>query len=610
MNNANIRTTNKNVHETLDQQISEIESRELDTIDILKNIRIKNKKGLVIAYLNIDSIRNKIEPLKLMVSKYVDILTIAETKIDETFTTSQFMIEGIEEPFRKDRNKNGGGLLTYAREGIYIKELKNYKFPNDIEICATEIKLRTKKLLLLSIYRPPSQCPSYFFEEIEKGINFFSNKFENLIVMGDFNCEVGDSAIKAFMDTYTLVNLIKNPTCHKSDSPPCIDLILTNCKSHFQNTTNVETGLSDFHVMILSILKGDFIKRGPKIITYRDYKQFDIPSFRSEISNPQILNCRDYGNIDILVKSLLNKYAPIKRKYVRANDGPFTTKELRKAIMHRSKLKNTYNKNKNDESHKAYKRQRNRCVKLLRNAKNSYFRNIDLSNLTDNRKFWKAIKPVFADKIQTAPSITLEENGELISDDRKIAELCNNYFLNITQDLGIQEDFAHISITNGVSDPIDKAIEKYKNHPSILKIKEMYPNPQPFEFREVDSREIWDQINKLNTRKAAPIESVPAKIFKEYADIFSEILQRTFNEDLANTKFPEELKLGDISSLHKKDDKFNKKIINLSLSYHQRQKYMRELWNHKLHPLLKTFYHQCYVVSEGITVPNIFYSDL
>ena len=248
----------------------------------------------------------------------------------------------------------------------------------------------------------------------------------------DFNCEVGDSAIKAFMDTYTLVNLIKNPTCHKSDSPRCIDLILTNCKSHFQNTTNVETGLSDFHVMILSILKGDFIKRGPKIITYRDYKQFDIPSFRSEISNPQILNCRDYGNIDILVKTLLNKYAPIKRKYVRANDGPFMTKELLKAIMHRSKLKNTYNKNKSDEDHKAYKRQRNRCVKLLRNAKNSYFRNIDLSNLTDNRKFWKAIKPVFAYKIQTAPSIPLEKNGELISDDRKIAELFNNYFLNIT----------------------------------------------------------------------------------------------------------------------------------------------------------------------------------
>ena len=95
------------------------------------------------------------------------------------------------------------------------------------------------------------------------------------------------------------------------------------------------------------------------------------------------------------------------------------TIELRKAIMHRSKLMNRYNKNKNDENREVYKQQRNRCVKLLRNAKDSYFRNIDLSTLTDNRKFWKAIKPVFA-KVKTASSITSEENGEQIDNDRKI----------------------------------------------------------------------------------------------------------------------------------------------------------------------------------------------
>ena len=141
MNNININTVNESpesyVHETVDEKIPETDSCELNTVDILK-------KGLVIAYLNINSIRNKIETLKLLVSKYVEILTIAENKIDETFTTSQFMIEGFGEPFRKDRNKNGGGLLTYAKEGILVKKLTSYKFPNDIEICTTEIKLRTK----------------------------------------------------------------------------------------------------------------------------------------------------------------------------------------------------------------------------------------------------------------------------------------------------------------------------------------------------------------------------------------------------------------------------------------------------------------------------------
>ena len=56
-------------------------------------------------------------------------------------------------------------------------------------------------------------------------------------------------------------------------------------------------------------------------------------------------------------------------------------------------------------------------------------------------------------------------------------------------------------------------------------------------FREVNSGEVCDQINKLNTRKVPPIESIPARIFKEYSDLFSEILQRTFNEDLSNMTF-------------------------------------------------------------------------
>ena len=160
----------------------------------------------------------------------------------------------------------------------------------------------------------------------------------------------------------------------------------------------------------------------------------------------------------------------------------------------------------------------------MRDAKNSSFRNKDISSLTDNRKFWKAIKPVFAEKIQPAPTITLEENGELISDDRKIAEIFA--FLNITQDLGIQEDIAYISTTNDINDPIDKAIEKYKSHQSTLRIGEMHHNPQLFEFREIDSGEIWGHEKKLNARKVSPIESIPAKIFKEYSDIFSENLTK------------------------------------------------------------------------------------
>ena len=70
--------------------------------------------GLIIAYLNINSIRNKIDFLRPMISESIDVLILAETKLDNTFPASQFVIEGFMKPFRYDRNQNGDGLLVYC----------------------------------------------------------------------------------------------------------------------------------------------------------------------------------------------------------------------------------------------------------------------------------------------------------------------------------------------------------------------------------------------------------------------------------------------------------------------------------------------------------------
>ncbi len=105
-----------------------------------------------------------------------------------------------------------------------------------------------------------------------------------------------------------LQNLIKGPTCFKSDNPRCIDLILTNRKHNFQNTTTTETGLSDFHAMIVSMLKGGFSKRGPKIIAYRDYSAYCAVDFRSDLMGHIRCDSSDlvsYGAFDGLFTDVL-----------------------------------------------------------------------------------------------------------------------------------------------------------------------------------------------------------------------------------------------------------------------------------------------------------------
>ena len=74
------------------------------------------------------------------------------------------------------------------------------------------------------------------------------------------------------------------------------------------------------------------------------------------------------------------------------------TKTLRKATMHRSRLKNIYIRKRNDKNLENYKKQRNFCYDLLRKTKTEYFKNLKVEDLSDNRKFWKTIKPYFSNK--------------------------------------------------------------------------------------------------------------------------------------------------------------------------------------------------------------------
>ena len=167
------------------------------------------------------------------------------------------------------------------------------------------------------------------------------------------------------------------------------------------------------------------------------------------------------------------------RKNIRANDGPFMTKELRKAIMHRSKLKNKYNRNKTNENWNAYKHQGNKCVAILRKSKLIYYRYLDTQNVADNRKFWKTVKSVLKDKVQVSPLINLLENGKLVNNDLKIAQIFNEYLTNITNELEIEENEANLSLSINIEDHIDKAVYKYNNHPSIKIIKS---NGYPWNF--------------------------------------------------------------------------------------------------------------------------------
>ena len=132
-------------------------------------------------------------------------------------------------------------------------------------------------------------------------------------------------------------------------------------------------------------------------MAYRDYEHFNNEKFRSDIQNFALEKNLKYFNETVFC--IFNKHAPINRKSVRANEALFMTKELHKAIMKRSRLKNKFLKTKSITDRKNYEVQRNYCKKLLRSSKKPYFNNLDRSKINDNRSFWKTIVPLSLGKI-------------------------------------------------------------------------------------------------------------------------------------------------------------------------------------------------------------------
>ena len=86
-------------------------------------------------------------------------------------------------------------------------------------------------------------------------------------------------------DIFGLTNLIKEPTCFKSQNSTRLDLILTNRPRNFMKSQNFETGLSDCHKLVCSILRASSKKLPPKIIKYRDQRHFDQEKFLDDLDS-------------------------------------------------------------------------------------------------------------------------------------------------------------------------------------------------------------------------------------------------------------------------------------------------------------------------------------
>ena len=397
----------------------------------------------------------------------------------------------------------------------------------------------------------------------------------DLLLIGDYNQEETDSHLHNFMTNHGLNNIVKGKTCFENlDNPSCIDLILTNKSRSFQNTTTYDIGLSDCHHMVLTSMRCQIEKRDPKEVTYRDYKKFDKIIFRKDLEEA-IHGSRDWVDFERVVLKVVDTHAPVKKKTIRANHKPYVTKELRKAIMKKTQLANKrFN---SEEDNLRFKKQKNFVDRESKRSIKSFYKNLNVKDIQDNKKFWKTFGDNLSDKPKGKQNITLVKNGEILTDDKLVADEFSSLFSEAVSKLNIPS--IPTDSADGVDDPIDIAITKYQNHPSVLKIKEKMPKDKgKFSFKRTTSERVCKWIKSLEEGKATTNGHIPGKILKENADMFSVSMTPLINNGLDNDQFPDTPKFADIFPAHKKGDRTcSEKYRPVSVLTHTGKVFEKEL---------------------------------
>ena len=529
----------------------------LHTNEAIK-VRMKNPKNAMIGYLNLNHIRNKVSDLQDLTDRLCPtVLGIGETKLDASFPNASLCLENYFNPgdYRRDRTRNGGGLLVYIRKGTPCKRLKIFEDASIESICF-EITVKQRKWIIFSIYRPPyDNNLQQYFDYISKMVDKALGKNENFIIMGDLNIDSErDKGLKAdllrkFCDTYSFQNLIKAKTCFTKSSESSLDVILTNRTRLFFHNLSVETGISDVHTMVCTLMRTHVTRLKPIKIMYRNYKFFDEKCFNTELENSDlVLNESDPDKMYLeLVDNfcnILEKHAPLKSRYIRGNNAAFMNKELRKAIMIRSKLKNTFNKIKSNENWRLYKKQRNICNKIKRKAKRKYFNK--LANNPNPKDFWNTMKPFISDKgSYTSEDYMLEENDIIVRDNHKIANIFNDLFVNI-----IERSTGKSIEALSSNETIEQTIQKYRDHPSIKLIKSTHTDTN-FSMPLAKEGSIKRILLNLDPRKAPGSDKIPPKIVIRSAEILSKPLTKIINATITRQKFPDNAKLTRVTPIYK-----------------------------------------------------------
>jgi len=301
---------------------------EKDPLQDLINIKLAHNNQPLLYHLNINSLQNKFEELKLINDKLkAGIIVLTETKIDSSYMDTQFSLPNYC-IYRQDRAKGGGGVLTFIATQIPSKKLKPPRVFKSIEVLAIKLELNNTNTILLGMYRPPHCRGANYYSVLEEELNdclsWATIQCSTVIIMGDLNLdklkvnERDAKLLKDLEEVFELTCLITEPTRITASSQTLLDVILTNQPDLFKTAGVINIGLSD-HCMVYGFLKEAVKEHSAAVINCRSIKNLDINEFTRDLTDAVSIKQHStsvgeqYDNWYTELMRIVDKHLPLKR---------------------------------------------------------------------------------------------------------------------------------------------------------------------------------------------------------------------------------------------------------------------------------------------------------
>ena len=340
---------------------------------------------LVIAHLNICSLRNKLNQLEPEIPDHCHILCLTETRVDASFSNNSILIPGFTQIQRKDKTCRSGGICVQTTEHVTVERLINFE-SNDLELLWLRIMINTKSFILGTGYRNPELSVEYW-DRLNDNITQVVDRYgsQNLILLGDFNENLLDPQLHHLadlIDSFNMLQILREPTRLTPTSQTLIDPIIVG-RPNIVNASGVRvTSVSD-HCLTYASLNFKL----PSIIAYKRliYKynvaNWDAMADKLDLTNwTAILNSNNADNSAKIITSIIIKtvqeFTPHKNIRFTNRDKPWITAEIKLHILIRNKLFNKAKRTKSGPDWNTFKQCRNQTTLLIKRAKSAHIHNL------------------------------------------------------------------------------------------------------------------------------------------------------------------------------------------------------------------------------------------